>query len=191
MRTTWIILIVTVLAGAGLYFYFSRKKPPGASDTVSIVNTPDSIIRKTRIFIADDPVEVFYRDSLWQMADSTPLREVLKNAPADTMNKNYPERTLYISYDHKWFYDMQIAKKDTAIGYDIALELHPQNDSIIIVATIDQKLQKKTSFSNPMIRMYRSFVLTYNNKLPDSLRNDSSTQGPGPVPSKTITVLEP
>lgn len=190
MRTTWIILALTVLIGAGLYFYFMRKEAPGNADRVSLVNTPDSIAAKTQIFFADDPLEVFYHDSTWQFEDSTKLRSINVSSSGDTLSKAYPERTLFISYDNKWFFDLELKKPDSSIAYDIQLQLKPQNDSLLIYGTIDQKGKGKLQFRNPMMRIFNSFVITYNEKIPDSLRNDSSSKEAGPAPSKTITVLQ-
>lgn len=191
MRTTWIILAIMLLAGAGLYFYFTQKQAPGSSDTIKLVNTPDSIVQKTQILIADAPFEVFFRDSSWQYSDSALLRKIGTTAGNDTMNKNYHERTIFISYDNKWFFDMPVKKADTTIGYDFTFELKPQNDSMIVVGTIDQKAKGKFKFANAMMKMYQSFVITYNEKMPDSLRNDSLPPPEGPAPTKTITVLKP
>ena len=190
MRTTWVILLVMIIAGTGMYYYFSRKQPPGKYDTISLGKTPDSIVKKTKIFIADNPIEIFYRDSTWQNNDSTPLRTVLDGIRTDSMDKGYSERTIFLSYDNRQFYDMEIKKPDSLIAYDIHFELSARQDTLILIGTIDQKEKGVIRFSNPMVKMYHSFVLTYNNKLPDSLRNDSSKQAGVPQASKTITVLE-
>jgi hypothetical protein len=44
MRATWIILAITVVIGAGMYFFMQRKPAPSHHDTIAFVNRPDSII---------------------------------------------------------------------------------------------------------------------------------------------------
>lgn len=190
MRTTWVILLVMIIAGAGMYYFFSRKKPPGKYDTISLDNTPDSIVKKTKIFIADNPVEIYYRDSVWQNSDSTPLRAVLDGIKTDSMDKAYSGRTIFLTYDNRQFYDMEIKKPDSSIAYDIHFQLSAKQDTVILIGTIDQKEKGVIRFSNPMVKMYHSFVLTYNDKLPDSVRNDSLKETGRPQASKTITVIE-
>jgi hypothetical protein len=98
MRGTWIILLIMVAAGAGMYFWFGSRKPKASKhDTIVFKNTPDSIISKMKVYLADDPKEVMYLDSVWMQQDSTPLKQVLNGVTQDTMPKAYSNLTLFLA----------------------------------------------------------------------------------------------
>src|SRR5438067_10786907 len=104
MRATWIILLIMVVIGAGMYFLSKRKPKMADHDTIVFKNTPDSIIRKMKIYVAEDPKEVAYLDSIWETtSDSTPLKQIMSATAQDTMNKQYSARTLYLTYDDHSF----------------------------------------------------------------------------------------
>lgn len=191
MRTTWIILLITIAAGAGMYFYFTRKKEPGAFDTVVFKNTPDSILQKVKVYTADRPVEVFYSDSTWMLADSTPLTRIMNNGRVDSISKAYQEKTLFLTYDDRLFYDMDLRKADSAVAYNIELQFVPSADSMMIYGSIDQKNAGVINFRNPMTNLYRAFVITYNDRRPDSLKLDTTVAAPQTKATKIITVLKP
>ena len=77
MRGTWTILLIMIVAGTGMYFWFTRKPKPANYDTIVFKDTPDSIVKKMQVYLADDPKEVMYLDSVWMQSDSTPLKQVL------------------------------------------------------------------------------------------------------------------
>lgn len=191
MRTTWIILLLTVAAAAGLYFYFTQKKDPAAYDTIAFKNTPDSVLRKVKVYTADHPIEVFYADSAWMLADSTPLVRIMQNGTSDSITKSYKEKTLFVTYDNKFFYDLELRKADSNAAYDINLQLVPATDSMMLFGSIDQRGTGIINFRNPMANMFRSFVITYNDRKPDSLRLDTTAGAPQTKATKIITVLKP
>lgn len=191
MRTTWIILLLTIAAAAGLYFYFSRKPEPAAYDTIAFRNTPDSILQKVKVYTADRPVEVFYNDSSWTLADSTPLTRIMTNRTTDSITKRYAEKTLIVTYDEKFFYDMDLRKADSNAAYTINLQLVPVSDSMMVYGSIDQKDAGVINFRNPMASMFRSFVITYSDRVPDSLKTDTAGGAPQTKATKIITVLKP
>jgi hypothetical protein len=191
MRTTWIILFLTIAAAAGMYFYFSRKAEPAAYDTISFKNTPDSILQKVKVYTADRPVEVFYHDSSWTLSDSTPLIRIMNNRTTDSISKNYVEKTLFVTYDNRFFYDMDLRKVDSNAAYNINLQLVPVSDSMMVYGSIDQKNAGLINFRNPMANLFKSFVITYNDRIPDSLKIDTSQGTSQTRATKTITVLKP
>ena len=190
MRTTWIILLIAIAAGVGMYFYFSGKGEPAAYDTITFSNTPDSILQKIKVFTADRPVEVFYRDSTWSLPDSTPLQKILNNRTTDSINKSYKEKTLVLTYDDRLYYDMDIIKPDSNASYEMDFQLIPAADSMIVQGKITQSSAGVLNFRNPMSNLYRSFVITYNQRLPDSLQTDIDSTAPVNKTTKTITVIK-
>ncbi|HTE24888.1 hypothetical protein [Flavitalea sp.] len=191
MRTTWIILFLTIAAAAGMYFYFSRKAEPAAYDTIAFKNTPDSILQKVKVYTADRPMEVFYHDSTWTLSDSTPLTRIMNNRTTDSISKNYVEKTLFVTYDDKFFYDMDLRKADSNAAYNIDLQLVPVSDTMMVYGSIDQKNAGVINFRNPMANLFKSFVITYNDRRPDSLKIDTSAGSPHSKATKIITVLKP
>jgi hypothetical protein len=191
MRTTWIILLLTIAAAAGMYFYFSRKTEPAKYDTIAFKNTPDSILQKVKVYTADRPMEVFYHDSSWTLADSTPLTRIMNNRTSDSIGKHYEEKTLFVTYDDKYFYDMDLRKADSNAAYSINLQLVSLSDTMMVYGSIDQKNAGVINFRNPMANLYRSFVITYNDRIPDSLKTDTSGSAPQTKATKIITVLKP
>jgi hypothetical protein len=191
MRTTWIILIVTIAAAAGMYFYFTRPKSQATYDSISFQQTPDSILQKIKVYTADDPFEVFYRDSMWTLADSTPLRQIMTNGKSDSISKGYKEKTLFVTYDDRFFYDLELRKADSAAAYDISLQFVPASDTMMVYGSIDQRNAGVINFRNPMTNLYHSFVITYNDRRADSLRTDTTDLAPKTKATKIITVLQP
>src|ERR1044072_128486 len=126
MRGTWIILLIMVAAGVGMYFWFKPKPKSTRSDTIVFQNTPDSIIKKMKVYLADNPKEVMYLDSVWMQSDSTPLKQVLDGVTEDTMSKAYSNITLFLTYDHHSFYDIELTKTHTKILFYLSLEITKQ-----------------------------------------------------------------
>ena len=189
MRGTWIILLVMVLVGAGMYFWFTRKPKPAHSDTIVFRNTPDSIVQKMQVYLADDPKEVMYLDSTWMLSDSTPLKKVLSGVPEDTMSKQYSNITLFLAYGNNSFYDLEIKKPNPKLAYNINIEIEPQNnDTLIVDGLIEPQEGDAIHFRNPMMKMYSKFVVTYNYKLPQPPPDSTAIKGHDA--NKTVTILK-
>src|SRR5215831_17010539 len=189
MRTTWLILLLMIVIGAGMYYFSIRKKTPSAMDAVAIINTLDSIHNKTRLFEAFNPTEVHFKDSSWFQNDSTPLNQLSLDSTRNSFDKHYRDATFFLTYDNRYFYDLEVTKPNQDISYDISFQITPVNDTLWVKGTIDDKHNDLIRFEGPMMKMYRSFLLTYNYKLPPP--TDSSEVAPsGQRPAKTITVLE-
>lgn len=190
MRGTWIILLIMVAAGVGMYFWFGSRKPKSAHhDTIVFKNTPDSIINKMKVYLADDPKEVMYLDSVWMQQDSTPLKQVLNGVTEDTMPKAYSNLTLFLAYDHHSFYDLELKKPDPKIAYTINLEIEPENgDTLMLTGTIIPDKGDGFQFKSPMMKIYRRFVVTYNHKLPEQPVDSTAIKGHDA--NKTITILK-
>ncbi len=179
-----------VIAGIGMYFWFNRKPKTANHDTIVFKNTPDSIIKKLKIYMADDPKEVMYIDSVWMHADSTPLKEVLNGVEQDTMSKQYSKATLFITYGNHSFYDLELTKPNPKIAYNISFEIEPMTDSdtLIIDGLITPQEGDAIHFASPMMDMYSKFVITYNHKLPQEPVDSTAIRGHDP--NKTITILK-
>lgn len=189
MRGTWIILLIMVVAGTGMYFWFTRKPKAAQYDTIVFKDTPDSIVKKMQVYLADDPKEVMYLDSAWMLSDSTPLKRVLNGVEQDTMSKSYSNITLFIAYDHHSFYDLELKKPDPKIPYTINFEVMSQdNDTLILDGTIEPQKGDIIHFAVPMTKLYSRFVITYNHKLPPPPPDSTAIKGHEPI--KTITILE-
>lgn len=190
MRGTWIILLIMVVAGIGMYFWFTRKPKPANHDTIVFNDTPDSIVKKMQVYLADDPKEVMYLDSAWMLSDSTPLKRVLNGVEQDTMSKSYSNITLFIAYDHHSFYDLELKKPDPKMAYTINFEVMEQNnnDTLILDGTIVPLKGDIIHFAVPMTKLYSRFVITYNHKLPQPPPDSTVIKGHEPI--KTITILE-
>jgi hypothetical protein len=190
MRGTWIILLIMIVIGAGMYFWFTRKPKPANSDTIVFKNTADSIVQKMQVYLADDPKEVMYFDSVWMQSDSTPLKKVLSGVAQDTMSKQYSNITLFLAYGNQSYYDLELKKPDPKQAYTISLEVEPLSDSdtLIVDGLITPQKGDAMHFASPMMKMYSRFVITYNHKLPPP--PPDSTAIKGHEPSKTITVLK-
>lgn len=190
MRGTWIILLVMVLIGAGMYFWFTRKPKQAHSDTIVFKNTADSIVQKMQVYLADDPKEVMFLDSAWMLSDSTPLKKVLDGVLQDTMNKQYSNITLFLTYDHQSYYDLELQKPDPKQAYTINLEVEPMSDSdtLVVDGLIVPQKGDAMHFASPMMKMYNRFVITYNHKLPQPPPDSTAIRGH--EPSKTITILK-
>jgi hypothetical protein len=179
-----------VLIGVGMYFWFMRKPKPANSDTIVFKNTADSIVQKMQVYLADDPKEVMYLDSVWMQSDSTPLKKVLSGVAQDTMSKQYSNITLFLAYGNHSYYDLELKKPDPKQAYTISLEIEPMSDSdtLIVDGLITPQKGDAMHFASPMMKMYSRFVITYNHKLPPP--PPDSTAIKGHEPSKTITVLK-
>lgn len=192
MRTTWLILVVMVLAGAGMYYFATQKKPLAPHDTIALHNTPDSIRNKLKLFAAYNPTEVTYRDSGWYQQDSIPLQELSLDSANITFDKNYKSVTFYLDYDHAWFYDVEVNKVQET-PYKINFSVNSVGDTLQASGIIDDQQHEQLRLSGPMMKMYKAFVLTYNHKLPpapaDSTRDSSLEEPPATRATKTITVI--
>lgn len=188
MRTTWIILLCTILAGGIMYFLAKRPAGNGKADTISLVNTPDSIKNQLKLFVAYNPAEVYYRDSAWWLYDSVPLQQVLLDNGKSTFNKQYSAATFYLTLDQHHFYDIEINKKDTAVAYEITFSVQSVRDTLLVAGTIDDRKNDQIRFTGPMLPLYRQFILTYNNKLTAPITDSASAVEKNA--DKTITVLK-
>lgn len=190
MRGTWIILLVMIVAGVGMYFWFNRKPKVAKSDTIVFKNTPDSIIKKLKVYLADDPKEVMYIDSVWMQPDSTPLKQVLNGVEEDTMSKQYSNITLFITYGDHSFYDLELKKPNPKMAYTLSFEIEPMSDSdtLIIDGLITPQEGDAMHFASPMMELYSKFVVTYNHKLPPPPADSTAIKGHDP--NKTITILK-
>ncbi len=191
MRTTWVILLVTILAGAAIYYYFTTTNKTAPSDLIRFVNTPDSLQGKIRVNIAEDPVEVFYGNNTWMLADSVALPAILQNKISDSFSRNYREKTLYLTFDNRLYHDIELRKTDTSSAFVIDLQLSAEADTVFVSGTIDQGKAGIIAFKNPLSPLYKSFVITYHDRLPDSVKNDTTRAALQSMATKVITVLEP
>lgn len=190
MRGTWIILLITVIIGAGMYFWFGRKPKAASYDTIVFKNTEDSIVKKMQVYLADDPKEVMF-DSVWMSSsDSLPLKKVLDGVTQDTMSRQYSNITLFLTYDHKSFYDLEITKPNPKLTYNYTFEIEPMTDSdtLIIDGLITPSQGDAMHFASPMMDMYSKFVITYNHKLPPPPPDSNAIKGHDA--NKTITILK-
>lgn len=190
MRTTWIIILLMILIGGGMYFYKTRKRPPSALDTVGISNTADSIRSKLQLYQAFNPSAIHYKDSTWFQgdSDSVKLKQISLDSTHNSFDKHYKDVTFYLAYGNQYFYDLEVTKPTLETSYDIDFEVTSIHDTLWVKGTIDDKHNDLIKFQGPMMKMYRSFLLTYNNKMPPP--TDSTVMEAGPQPAKTITVLE-
>jgi hypothetical protein len=203
MRTTWLILLIMVLAGGAMYYMATRPKVAAPYDTIALHDTPDSIRSKLRVFAAYDPTDITYRDSAWFQQDSIPLKEIALDTIATSFDKNYKSVTFYLDYDHAWFYDVEVNKPAQDVSYQISFAVNKLKDSLRVSGIINDPLHDQLRLSGPMMKMYSSFILTYSNKLPpstdttqhstrqDSARQDSIQAGkPVTPPRRVITVVK-
>jgi hypothetical protein len=189
MRGTWIILIIMVIAGAGMYFYFTRKPKPIDHDSIVFENTPDSIVRKLKIYVAQHPTEVMYLDSVWMQQDSTPLKLVADGNVENRLEKLDTSVNIYLTYDNKYFYDLELKKPNPKLAYRLNFQIQPQNgDTLMLEGMIEPQEGDALAFQAPMMKIYPQFVITYNSRLP--LQPFDSTKIQGHEPDKTITVLQ-
>jgi hypothetical protein len=183
-----------LIAGAVMYFISRYKAPPGEYDMLSIENKDTAISRKVRVYAATEPTEIYYLDSTWLKPDSTPLKMVVDRNNLNFMSKQYASVALILTYDNNWFYDLEIDKSDPNMAYEISFKMQPVGDTVYVNGIVDRKEGDVISFSGPMIKMYRQFILTYNNRMPpkapDSTATDTTAIVKAPLPNKTITVLE-
>lgn len=198
MRTTWLILITMLLVGAGMYYFATRSKASAAYDHIAIQDTPDSISVKTSLFASASQPELHFSDSSWFHQDSTPLKQILLDSSSVRFDKHYSVNTFLIDYDHAWFYDFAVNKPDVNKAYSITFAIGKSGDTLMVHGTIDDQEGHLLRFSGPMIKMYRSFVLSYNNgqttdstQVADSTNKTDAAEDapPGIVPAKTISVL--
>lgn len=192
MRTTWLILAVMILAGAGMYYVATRKKPIAPHDTILLQDTPDSIRSKIRLYVAYNPTEITYRDSVWYERDSIALKQLSLDSAANAFDKNYQSATFYLDYDHTWFYDIEVNKPKQDLAYTIRFSVNKVNDTLQASGIIDDLQHEQLRLSGPMMKMYKAFLLTYNNKLPPAVDSTADSAGgtpPAPPAAKTITVI--
>jgi len=190
MRATWIILLIMVVIGAGMYFLSKRKPKMADHDTIVFKNTPDSIIQKMKVYVAEDPKEVAYLDSVWiTTSDSTPLKQIMNANVQDTMSKQYSARTLFLTYDDQSFFDVELEKANSKMPYTIELKVQPQNnDSLFVDGLIRPTEGNAMHFAGPMMKLYSRFVLTYNYKLPKPPPDSLAIKGHDA--NKTVTILK-
>ena len=82
-------------------------------------------------------------------------------------------------------------KTDTTSAYAIDLQLSSVADTVFVSGTIDQGKGGIVAFKNPLTPLYKSFVVTYHDRLPDSVKNDTSRAALQSMATKVITVIEP
>lgn len=193
MRTTWLILLLTLAVGAGMYYFATRPKPLAPNDTITFEHTPDSIRNKLRLFVAYMPAQITYNDSTWMVHDSIPLREISLDSASISFDKNYPSATFFLDYNHEWFYDVEVNKPDQTIPYEIKFAVAPVSNGLQINSIINNPRGNQLRVNGPMIKMYKTFLLTYNGRMPV----DSSSTGTdipaidtsGIQPTKSIRVV--
>lgn len=174
MRTTWIILVLMLLVGGIMFFIAQKNDHPVIDNIISFGDTPDSVKKKTQIYAAYDPIQLYYHDSVWFTQDSVPLKTIHPDSALNAFNQQHGSTTFLIDYNHQYFYDIEISRPATGQPFGMHLQLKPEADEILITGAINSQ-NGKFDFSGPMMRMYRKFSLAYNAKLPDSLKSPDST----------------
>lgn len=194
MRTPLVILGIMLVIGAAMYFISRYQSPPGEYDMLSLENKDTAISRKVRVFAATDPTEIYYTDSNWLKPDSSLLKLVVDRNNLNFMSKQYASVALILTFNNEWFYDLEIDKTDPNEAYDISFKMQNRGDTVFVDGTVDRKEGDVITFSGPMIKMYKKFILTYNNRMPpmpvDSSAIDTAAIAKAPLPNKTITVLQ-
>lgn len=187
MRTTWIILVLTLLAGAIMYFLAQKPNKTTVHNTISFGNTPDSIRNNTTLYVAYDPAQVYFRDSGWVTADSSPLKVIPADSALSAFN-GHGSATFYLDYGHRYFYDIEISKPATGQPFGITLDLapDPDNNTFNVNGVVDSQ-NGKLDFSGPMMKMYKAFVVSYNARIPDSLKSADSAMLKA---EKVITIIQ-
>lgn len=197
MRTPLLILGIMLVAGAVMYFVSRYQAPPGEYDMLSLENKDTAISRKVRVYAVTEPTEIYFSDNTWLKPDSTPLKIVVDRNNLNFMSKQYASVALILTYNNTWFYDIEIDKPDPNQAYDISFRMQATGDTVYVSGTIDKKEGDVVEFSGQMMKMYRQFILTYNNRMPPTpvdsteiTNDDSSGIAKAPLPTKTITVLQ-
>lgn len=186
MRTTWIILVLMLLVGGIMYFIAQKTDHPVIDNTISFGDTPDSVKKKTTIYAAYDPAQLFYRDSAWFTPDSLPLKPVSPDSALSAFSTQHGSATFLVDYDHQYFYDIEISRPATGQPFGMHLQLKPDNNGILLDGVINSQ-NGKFDFSGPMMKMYRRFSLAYNARVPDSLKSPDSVLMKA---EKVITILD-
>jgi hypothetical protein len=187
MRTTWIILVSMLLVGGIMYYLATKPQKTTVHNTISFGDTPDSIRQKTTLYIAYSPEQVYFRDSGWTNADSSPLKILPPDSALSAFN-GHGSATFFIDYDHQYFYDIEISKPATGQPFGITLHLEPDpgNNTLLVNGVVDSQ-NGKLDFSGPMMKMYNAFVLSYNARIPDSLKSADSSLAKA---EKLITIID-
>lgn len=174
-----------------MYLISRYQSPPGQYDSLNLENKDTAIINRVRVYAATQPTELYYLDKTWLQPDSTPLKMVLKSSRLNFMPKQYQSLALIVTYADSCFYDLEIDKEDPEQSYDISFALLPERDTLFIKGEV-QTGDGIVQFSGPMMKMYKGFILTYNNRMPqqhDSLEAGTPSIAQGGA-NKTITVIE-
>ena len=194
MRTPLLILGIMLIAGTVMYFISRYQAPPGEYDTVNIENKEADIYSKVKVYAVTEPTEIYFVDSNWLRPDSTPLKVVVDGSKLNFMNKQYASLALILTYNNSYFYDLEIDKPNPNEAFEISFAMKPEGDSVVVTGSVDKKEGDVLEFSGPMIKMYKQYILTYNNRMPpapgDSTAEDSTALARAPMPNKTITVSE-
>jgi hypothetical protein len=191
MRGTWIILTIMIVLGVGMYFILGKKKDKKAldHDSIAFQNTPDSIVKKMKVYVAQRPIEVMYLDSVWMQQDSTPLKQVADGNVENRLEPLDSSVNIYLTYDNKYFYDLELKKSNPKYAYRLNLEVRPQNnDTMIVDGTIEPQKGDILAFQDVMMKVYPKFVITYNDRLPPEPVDSNKIEGH--KPAKTVTVLQ-
>ncbi|WP_315820670.1 hypothetical protein [Paraflavitalea speifideaquila] len=90
---------------------------------------------------------------------------------------------------------MEVNKPGPEVSYQISFAINQLRDTLRVQGVINDPLKDQLRLNGPMMKMYQSFILTYNDKLPpvvDSTQVTDPTPGEAPVkrPTRTITVVK-
>lgn len=187
MRTTWIILVLMLLIGGIMYYLAKKPNKTTVHNTISFGDTPDSIRTKTTLYVAYNPAQVYFRGNGWTNQDSTPLKIIPPDSALSAFN-GHRSATFYIDYDHQYFYDIEISQPAKGHPFGITLDLQPDpgNNTLQLNGVVDSQ-NGKLDFSGPMMKMYGAFVLSYNARIPDSLKSADSSMMKA---EKLITIID-
>ena len=189
MRGTWIILGIMVVAGIIMYFVMDRKPKRIDHDSIVFINTPDSIVQRMKVYVANQPTEVMYLDSVWMQQDSTPLKQVAGGTEESRLEPLDSNVNIYLSYNDKYFYDLELKKPNPKYAYRLNFQIEPQNgDTLVLAGQLQPQVGDILTFQAMMMKVYPKFVITYNSRLPQEPIDSNKIEGH--KADKTITVLE-
>lgn len=176
-----------LLIGGIMYLLARKPQKTTVHNTISFGNTPDSIKNKTTLYVAYNPSQVYFRQNGWSNADSSLLKVIPPDSALSAFN-GHGSATFYVDYNHQYFYDIEISKPATGQPFGITIDLEPDaaNNTMQLNGVVDSQ-NGKLDFSGPMMKMYNAFVLSYNTRIPDSLKSADSSMANA---EKLITVIE-
>lgn len=155
MKTHWYIILITILIGAGMYYYFGVSN--NKYDQI-ILNNDN--IDDYKIYLSDYTDTIYFKDGKFYGNNHQEFKPYIVPATGKLSCTLAVKNTIVVTYKDKWFYDIPLTKTESGTGYKVNINVVEEDDESKYLETVlKYKIKPYLIMNGYMMPMYDNFEM--------------------------------